>query len=596
MTAKLVRFLGSVRLAVPLLLAIAAVAIAATFYESAVGSAAVQRVVYKSPWFGALMFLLAVNLAVSTLSRYPWRGPRKLGFALTHWGLIAIVAGSAAVIHLCVEGMLLVRTDSGPNNQVRVEGELLEVVAPDGSRQQTDLFVRPDGTVHPPQVGGLSLLGYAETATESIAFVPGGTVPNLAVRLRLESDRMAQGIERWVAESPTSAAQVDLGPAQLQVTRARDEGDLAALLAPPVPTATSGVLQLRAGDAETTLDVAQQLGQPRAVGDVTVELVEFYPDFRLDRGQPSSASTQLRNPAVQLCVSRGETRERWYVFAREFAPIRSGEAIALEAAFADPPQAAGNSFRVVAAPSGELFYVARSSRGIGSGPLAVGETVTPGWADFRITLVEHLTRARVERRTVPVMPVAGGTVPAEGPPALHVATPEGEDFWVPWGKPTVLPGAEGDYIAAFTPKLLQLPFYVQLDDFIVERNEGSESVAMWTSDVTLIDPHAGNAVDRQIWMNHPTWFEGWKLAQASWNPGDLSQSTLQLKREPWWVTGLTWSGSLLVVSGIACMFYGPALSKWWRRSLRSGVAAENAPAATAPERPDPTPALSGTNR
>ena len=37
-------------------------------------------------------------------------------------------------------------------------------------------------------------------------------------------------------------------------------------------------------------------------------------------------------------------------------------------------------------------------------------------------------------------------------------------------------------------------------------------------------------------MNHPTWYHGWKIAQASWNPGDLQQSTLQVKREPAWVT------------------------------------------------------------
>ena len=80
-------------------------------------------------------------------------------------------------------------------------------------------------------------------------------------------------------------------------------------------------------------------------------------------------------------------------------------------------------------------------------------------------------------------------------------------------------------------------------------------------------------------MNHPTWFNGWKLAQASWNPGDLQQSTLQLKREPWWVTALTWLGSLLVVSGIGTMFYGPGLMKKFKRSK----------AAIASVTSDPTP-------
>ncbi|MDJ0594987.1 MAG: cytochrome C biogenesis protein, partial [Pleurocapsa sp. MO_226.B13] len=69
---RIVRFIGSIKLAVPLLSLIIGILIWATFYESQVGSTTVQQEIYKSPWFGALMFMLAVNLGVSALSRYPW--------------------------------------------------------------------------------------------------------------------------------------------------------------------------------------------------------------------------------------------------------------------------------------------------------------------------------------------------------------------------------------------------------------------------------------------------------------------------------------------------------------------------------------------
>ncbi len=117
---RIVRFFGSIKLAVPLLSAIIGILIWATFYESQVGSTTVQQEVYKSPWFGALMFMLAVNLGISAMARYPWRSARKIGFALTHFGLIVIIAGSAGVIHLGMEGMLLVRTDSGAGDRLRV--------------------------------------------------------------------------------------------------------------------------------------------------------------------------------------------------------------------------------------------------------------------------------------------------------------------------------------------------------------------------------------------------------------------------------------------------------------------------------------------
>lgn len=220
MASKLIRFLGSIRLAVPLLVAIAAILIAATFYESTVGSPTVQREIYKSAWFGALMFLLAVNLAVSTLSRYPWRGPRKIGFALTHWGLVVIIAGSAAVIHLSTEGMLLVRTDGGPSNQIRVEGDLLEVVVPEQMPRQTDIFVRSDGSVYPPRLGDLSLLGYSDNAIKTVQFIDDGVVDNLAVRVRLRSDRMGQTLERWLAVAPAGYSEMDIGPAHLEIAQA----------------------------------------------------------------------------------------------------------------------------------------------------------------------------------------------------------------------------------------------------------------------------------------------------------------------------------------------------------------------------------------
>ena len=595
MVSKFIRFLGSIRLAVPLLAAIALILIAATFYESEVGSAVVQRQIYKSAWFGALMFMLAVNLGISTLTRYPWRGPRKIGFALTHIGLIVIIAGSAAVIHLSTGGMLLVRSDSGPYNQVRVEGDLLEVLAPDQTRQQTDIFVKSDGAVYPPQFAGLSLLGYSENAIKTVTFTNNGAVDNLAVKLQLSSDRMGQTFDRWLAVAPAAYRQVDMGPAQLEIAQAESDRDLQALLSPPQPQQSAfGVLKIATGNQTQSLDVQDALGQyTQLPNGVTLEVVNLWPDFRLNAdNQPTSASEQFRNPAVQLTLTQGDIQERWFIFSQPgFEPIRSGDEIALNVAYEAPASVPSDYFRVVAAPDHQLFYAALSSKGFISGEFQPGVAVTPGWADFQISLMESMDHAQVQRSVTPVTPVASGTLAPQGSPALHVADADGRDYWLPWGEPTTLDTADGDYFAAFSPKLLQLPFMVQLNDFIVERNEGSESVAMWTSDITLSDPHQGKHEQRKVWMNHPTWFEGWKLAQASWNPGDLNQSTLQLKREPWWVTALTWSGSLLVVMGIGAMFYGPEITK--RLRISSRAAANETNSASPQENPtsDLTPTL-----
>ncbi len=636
MTPKLTQFLGSIKLAVPLLVTIGLILIGATFYESEVGSTVVQQEIYKSPWFGALMFLLAVNLGISTLSRYPWKGARKIGFAITHWGLVVIIAGSAAVIHLSMEGMLLARTDGGPVSTLRVEGDLVEVAMPGAKPEQASLFIKSDGTVVPKQVGGLSLLKYSSNTIKTVRFEEGGSVENPAVRLVLQSDRMGQTLERWLAAAPVAYDSLDVGPAELQIVNARtDKAFQAALQASDEGTSTAkwGELTVdwfgksRLIDVEAAINSAQlnasqlnasQLSQPKLNKPIelrtkgktlTLAVTGFWPDFRLDSDRsPTSASQQLRNPAVQLLLTEQDgsniATESWFVFGNpNFEPIRnqildepirnqildepisnqiSGEAINAKADYTIATETEPNAFfRVVVdaretdktgAATGSktaLHYAAKSSKGFKSGPLSVGDTVTPGWADFRITLADYIPQAQVKREVVPLPEGA----PEQGEAALLVAAssiepgsePGSEPVWVPWGEPTTINSPEGDAFVAFSPKLLPLPFSLKLNDFIVERNEGSESVAMWTSALSLIDPHAGERVDRRVWMNHPTWFKGWKIAQASWNPGDLSQSTLQVKREPWWVTGLTWLGSLMVTIGVATMFYGRSIAKKFKK-------------------------------
>src|ERR1700749_1436363 len=64
-------------------------------------------------------------------------------------------------------------------------------------------------------------------------------------------------------------------------------------------------------------------------------------------------------------------------------------------------------------------------------------------------------------------------------------------------------------------------------------------------------------------MNHPFNFPDgipytfsgltYKISQASWNPENLNQSSVQILRDPGWL--YKWIGSLLVVSGVFMMFY-----------------------------------------
>ncbi len=563
----IVRFIGSIKLAVPLLSTIIAILIWATFYESQVGSTTVQQEVYKSPWFGALMFMLAVNLGISALSRYPWRGARKVGFALTHFGLIVIIAGSAGVIHLGMEGMLLIRTDSGAGDRLRVQGDLLEIINAAGEVEQGSVFIKQDGSVSPKYVGGLELEAYTDHAVQEVKIAEEGTVKNPGIRLNLASDRMGQAIERTLAMKPDVYSKVGLGPAVLELVQADSEQELNRLLHPQTSKGHPwGELEIATASKKRTVDVKANKSKTLRLGELKIAITGFYPDFRLDRNQqPISASEDFNNPVITLTVTSPKGTENWFVFGKaDFPPVHtliSGESIDnLTLAYQVQPPEETDYFKVITTEDEQLYYAAKSSTQFKSGTLTSGQTIIPGWADFKITLEEYLPHAQIQRKIIPAI-----NEQVEGVPALLVKTESGQETWLPWGQASVIEEGDRKIYASFSPKLFPIPFGIKLEDFIVDRNEGSESVAMWTSKIRIEDSQNNNIEQRKVWMNHPTWYRGWKIAQASWNPGDLQQSTLQVKREPVWITALTWIGSALVILGIAVMFYAPALTRKLRQ-------------------------------
>ena len=567
MLDRLIHFIGSIKLAVPLLSSIIGILIWATFYESQVGSTTVQQEIYKSPWFGALMFMLALNLSISAISRYPWRGARKIGFALTHFGLVVIIAGSAAVIHLGMEGMLLVRTDGDTGDRLRVQGDLLEVVNSDGELEQGSIFVKQDGSVSPRYVAGLELEAYSDNAIEKISFAEGERVSNPGVKLSLASDRMGQTIDRTLAASPNVYSKVSLGPAELELVEVKSERELQSFLKPQNSNQHPwGELEIATAAKKRTIDVQGNKSKTIRVGKTKITINNFYPDFRLDRDkQPATASENYNNPAITLEVASDQGKELWYVFGKaDFPPVRtliSGTAIDnLTLNYRVQPPEVKDYFKVIVAEDNQLYYAAKSSQKFKSGSLEIGQEVTPGWADFIITINEYLPHAQLQRKIIPT-----DDKQTPGAPALLVKTKSGRETWLPWGEASAIQDGENIIYAAFSPKLFQIPFGIKLEDFIVDRNEGSQSVAMWTSKIRIEDPSSDRVEQRKVWMNHPTWYKGWKIAQASWNPGDLQQSTLQVKREPAWVTALTWIGSGLVILGIGVMFYAPTISKKLRQ-------------------------------
>lgn len=102
---RVLRLLGSLKLAVVLLAVSMLVLIPATLVDSEFGLKVAKRYIYQSPWFIGLAFLLAVNVLAAALLRFPWK-IRHLGFLVTHFGLLVLLAGSMQTFLQGYEGRL----------------------------------------------------------------------------------------------------------------------------------------------------------------------------------------------------------------------------------------------------------------------------------------------------------------------------------------------------------------------------------------------------------------------------------------------------------------------------------------------------------
>lgn len=118
------RFLGSLKLGVVLLLISIGVLVPATIVDSAKGLDYARWLIYKSPWFIAFAMLMALNILMAMLLRFPWKR-RHLGFLVCHLGLLILLAGSLMTFRMGIEGNLrLVEGQSADHFEILTDSQL----------------------------------------------------------------------------------------------------------------------------------------------------------------------------------------------------------------------------------------------------------------------------------------------------------------------------------------------------------------------------------------------------------------------------------------------------------------------------------------
>jgi hypothetical protein len=605
----LFEFFASLKLAVVLLAVLIIAAIAGTLYESSFDAQIARAYVYGAPWFNAWLVLLALNLTASALSRWPWK-KYHTAFLVTHLGIITLLAGSLLGRIFGVEGTITLFTSDPPTNRLLVNEHQLRVHDVDGITKgfKADFLHHPPTPRHPRDLdvlasgARLQIIDYAPAIEAKLNPKPlsEGGVP--ALHFTISTAMMNQQLESWLladegehskfsmglanieakrgaaspveAAVPSGKAEVDLEESIFAFSKAPEDqighvskgGSTGAKLRLEAPQAANkGRVVVSLGEKETSFDVAENLGREVSIPDSAylLKIDNYWPDFRLENAKPSSLSDQPNNPAVLVTI-----RGKGVAVSNESTTPHGGEMPASGGppTMPKPGEEAPNRLTLFVADDGTISYELVSRKaGKSTGKIDINQPLATGWADWQLNFDNVLPHAEAWTDFTPAKSDAAPMRLKDLPDGVRVHIEQNGsaiEQWVPAGWRVTVPTSPNETQIAFGFRQVALPIGLELLDFEVKRNEGSDSPAGFKSTLRVTTAN-GESATGACWMNHPFSYPGsavhtwtgltYKISQASWNPENLGQSTVQILRDPGWL--LKWIGSLLVVAGVFMMFY-----------------------------------------
>ncbi len=560
-----IELLGSLSLAMLLILTLAVACAAATIMESKFTSDVARHYVYKAPWFFGWLLLLCVNLCCVTLTRLPWKR-RHYGFVITHYGIILLLIGSVIGHIAGFEAFMILKVGGKPQSIATIHETLFIAQSPkDGNFYRYPLALKAQAPTesHPRMVDlpdsdlKIKLTGYSESLIQSPRLTP-DLQGKPGVQLRFKSGMMKQAVPVALLDQNEhrdfdffGLAKVEWHPslaAADQRPRWR-ESQMVFRDHPPISdTETTHGYAFRLEKSGSgwrlliqppegkpfTRSVPKSFPQSEKINGVLINYVGFWPDFAMKEGKPVTVSSQPKNPAIllQLVGSQPPTQQPLLLLAPE-----------------------GNQIR---------YRLQRGSVHQSEGTLSVGNLLPLGWADWQMELVATESKAVMSHE---IEPSERPTEKSRDGVRAELTDPQGKTIspprWLAMGMFDRFQSEEGTINAGLRLRTQPLPFQVELVKFDVPRDEGTESPSNYISTVRFTDSTTGETREDLAQMNKPATFPGglwrsiiganYKFSQASWNPKDLGESTLQLLYDPGWLP--KWIGSLMICCGIFTMFY-----------------------------------------
>jgi len=561
----LITALGSLQLMIALTLIFAVASGVATFIESASGTPAARGLVYSAFWFELTIALLIVNLTILLFTRAPYR-PSQYGFFLVHLSVIVILVSAGVTRYFGYEGMMHIR-EGQSSNSIQSTREYIQ-----GSvGSETDGFPVLLWKAGPARASGKLELGGQNYRVRVVEYWPRFT----EVLTPAETGPAAAGFA--VAGGQGMERHELLAGENLRIGEVLVTFHAAGLPATR-DAAPLGRLRARLGGETVSLPVSRDPGQSVTLAGHRLNISEFHPDYARRNEQPEPEV--MNNPMVRVAITGpdGSQGERvLFAFFPDFGMDHAGAAAAfadlelsyefgrtLELAAAGETLMARASFplEVVDMASGNVDHVLPPAE-----PFALGLRTLHRSGGFSLVLAQYFPHARLEPAvSEDEHSPAAARIRVEGSGGATAET------ILRQGEPAVLDLGGRELALSYGPKLIDVPYRLQLDDFLLITYPGSSNPASYESHVQLFDEAAGIAGRPvRIYMNHPLTYRGYKHFQSSYDQ-DHRGTVLSVNHDPGkWPTYI---GYMMIGLGFLLILFKGLLSRF--ESSRHPATKENA--------------------
>lgn len=524
----LLRRLGSLKLAVVLLLALAGAMSAASLYESRHGTEAALRDFYGTRWFAAILAAMGVNALAALLLRWPFR-KSQVGFVVAHVSILIILLGALITRTWSVDGRLWLRTEE-VRSDFDGDGWVLLLGSSDGSRR-AQVPIGADGPAFDPSerdsVDGVSwtIEQYAaDTIDEGERAVADPNGPQMAAKVRIGHDQHQQ--ELWVLDGPPER----VGALEIRLLKVSNPKMLSQLLqSTSAPAALQrGRLIAELAGQRYVVDLATKIGQSVPLGQsgYRVRVLRYLPHAQVVERKVRSITSRPVNPMIEFeLIDPAGKSDTHRLFARfpdqDFtAGHATGSAPSSQPVtfrYADATVLSGqqNMIGLLVDASGGLYARFTDSEGVvSSTKLLAGRPVGTPWQGTTLTLAEFLPRARSERALKPIPPRKGDVAPAAF--VCLRASGQAHRLWIRKDESYDVHIGGKRVQVGYVPTRIPMGFSMKLLEPVITHYPGSERPRTYESRVLVDDASRNTKLERTISMNAPLKYGGYAFYQSSY--------------------------------------------------------------------------------